>query len=321
MKNLVISFYKETYKCFIRLTMNSNHHFSKIKTNLEVLRKIGAKIPNGEYLCPVCFRPFKESEIPMLTEEDVPQASLGGSRITLTCRSCNSNCGSSIDVHLLGAIKTLEQKEFIPNTDRKVSVLVDGQKLNAILRVKENKDIFLEVDTKRNNPKVWDDFRENKLLPEAIVDLQDVPLKHQQERIEAAIIKNAYLLLFAKTGFSVLSHRYYDCFRNVILDPDNYQIPTRLWTMQNVACPDGVFMSENEGIKGLIISYTLSLKKSYKFLVFIPLPGYDYNEVKKALTNFVPGKIIKLIPFDTQKDYLTDEIVIKELRKWCGLDD
>ena len=80
-------------------------------------------------------------------------------------------------------------------------------------------------------------------------------------------------------------------------------------------------MSENEGIKGLIISYTLSLKKSYKFLVFIPFPGYDYNEVKKALTNFVPGKIIKLIQFDTQKDYLTDEIVIKELRKWCDLDD
>lgn len=301
--------------------MNSNHHFSKIKTNLEVLRKIGAKIPNGEYLCPVCFRPFKESEIPMLTEEDVPQASLGGSRITLTCRSCNSNCGSSIDVHLLGAIKTLEQKEFIPNTDRKVSVLVDGQKLNAILRVKENKDIFLEVDTKRNNPKVWDDFRENKLVPNAIVDLQDAPLKHQQERVEAAIIKNAYLLLFAQTGFTLLSHSYYDCFRNVILNPDNNQLPVRLWTMQNVSCPDGVFMSENEGLKGFFVSFTLSLKKNYKFLVFIPLPKCNYDEIKNSLTNIVPGKKIKLIPFDIHKDYLTDEIVIKELRKWCGLDD
>lgn len=301
--------------------MNSNHHFSKIKTNLEVLRKIGAKIPNGEYLCPVCFRPFKESEIPMLTEEDVPQASLGGSRITLTCRSCNSNCGSSIDVHLLGAIKTLEQKEFIPNTDRKVSVLVDGQKLNAILRVKENKDIFLEVDTKQNNPKVWDDFRENKLVPNAIVDLQDAPLKHQQERVEAAIIKNAYLLLFAQTGFTLLSHSYYDCFRNVILNPDNNQLPVRLWTMQNVSCPDGVFMSENEGLKGFFVSFTLSLKKNYKFLVFIPLPKCNYDEIKNSLTNIVPGKKIKLIPFDIHKDYLTDEIVIKELRKWCGLDD
>ena len=89
--------------------------------------------------------------------------------------------------------------------------------------------------------KVWDDFRENKLVPNAIVDLQDAPLKHQQERVEAAIIKNAYLLLFAQTGFTLLSHSYYDCFRNVILNPDNNQLPVRLWTMQNVSCPDGVF--------------------------------------------------------------------------------
>ena len=47
----------------------------------------------------------------------------------------------------------------------------------------------------------------------------------------------------------------------------------------------------------------------------------DYDEIKNSLTNIVPGKKIKLIPFDIHKDYLTDEIVIKELRKWCGLDD
>ena len=48
---------------------------------------------------------------------------------------------------------------------------------------------------------------------------------------------------------------------------------------------------------------------------------YDKDEIKNSLTNIVSGKKIKRIPFDTHKDYLTDEIVIKELRKWCGLDD
>lgn len=43
--------------------------------------------------------------------------------------------------------------------------------------------------------------------------------------------------------------------------------------------------------------------------------------VKVPDGDIVPGKKIKLIPFDIHKDYLTDEIVIKELRKWCGLDD
>lgn len=301
--------------------MNTKNHFSRIKTNLEILRRIGVKVPDGDFLCPECFSPFNEYEISKLTEEDVPQASLGGSRITLTCRKCNSNSGALIDVHLQEALKAREQQEFLPNTDRKVSVMVDGQRLNAKLEVGENKDLKLVVDTKRNNPKVWDDFRENKLVPNAIVDLQDAPLKHQQERVEAAIIKNAYLLLFAQTGFTLLSHSYYDCFRNVILNPDNNQLPVRLWTMQNVSCPDGVFMSENEGLKGFFVSFTLSLKKNYKFLVFIPLPKCNYDEIKNSLTNIVPGKKIMLIPFDIHKDYLTDEIVIKELRKWCGLDD
>ena len=253
--------------------MNTKNHFSRIKTNLEILRRIGVKVPDGDFLCPECFSPFNEYEISKLTEEDVPQASLGGSRITLTCRKCNSNCGALIDVHLQVALKAREQQEFLPNTDRKVSVMVDGQRLNAKLEVGENKDLKLVVDTKRNNPKVWDDFRENKLVPNAIVDLQDAPLKHQQERVEAAIIKNAYLL-FAQTGFTLLSHSYYDCFRNVILNSDNNQLPVRLWTMQNVSCPDGVFMSENEGLKGFFVSFTLSLKKNYKFLVFIPLPKW-----------------------------------------------
>lgn len=230
--------------------MNTKNHFSRIKTNLEILRRIGVKVPDGDFLCPECFSPFNEYEISKLTEEDVPQASLGGSRITLTCRKCNSNCGALIDVHLQEALKACEQQEFLPNTDRKVSVMVDGQRLNAKLEVGENKDLKLVVDTKRNNPKVWDDFRENKLVPNAIVDLQDAPLKHQQERVEAAIIKNAYLLLFAQTGFTLLSHSYYDCFRNVILNPDNNQLPVRLWTMQNVSCLDGVFMSEMRDLKG-----------------------------------------------------------------------
>lgn len=301
--------------------MNAKKHFTQIKTNLEILRKMGVKVPDGEYLCPLCLTPFEESEFSKLTEEDVPQASLKGSRITLTCRSCNSNCGALIDVHLQEALKTREQQEFLPKTDRKVSVVADDQKLNAKLTVDENKNLQLLVDTKRNNPKVWDDFHNNKLKPDAIIDVQDVPLRHKQERIEAAIIKNAYLMLFAKTGFTVLSHDYYDIFRKEILDPDNFQLPVRLWTMQDVECPDGVFMSENEGLKGFFVSFTLSLKKNYKFIVFIPVPNSDYVKVKDSLNNIEAGGKIRLIQFDINKDYLTDEIMIKKLRDWCCIND
>lgn len=299
--------------------MNAKSHFSKIKTNLEILRGIGVEVPDGDYLCPECLTPFKENEISKLTEEDVPQASLGGSRITLTCRSCNSNCGSQIDVHLLEALKASEQKKFLPYTDRKVTVMADGKRLNAQLNIDESSNTFMVINTKRNNPEVWDDFLSNLLIPGLVVDVQDVPLKHKQERIDAAIIKNAYLLLFAKTGFTVLNHVYYDRFRNQILDPDKTYLPIRLWTMQMVDCPDGVFLYDNKGLKGFFVVFTLTLQQRYKFFVFIPVPNTDYEEVKIALEGIGPGKRVVLQQFDANKDYITDSATIKELRNWCGI--
>ena len=299
--------------------MNAKSHFSKIKTNLEILRGLGVDVPDGDYLCPECLTPFKENEISKLTEEDVPQASLGGSRITLTCRSCNSNSGSQIDVHLLEALKASEQKKFLPYTDRKVTVIADRKRLNAQLNIDESGNTFMVINTKRNNPKVWNDFRNNLLIPGLVVDVQDLPLKHKQERIEAAIIKNAYLLLFAKTGFTVLSHMYYDSFRNQILDPDKTYIPIRLWTMQEVDCPDGVFLYDNKGLKGFFIVFTLTLQQRYKFVVFIPVPNTDYEDVKIALESICPSKQVMLQQFDANKDCITDSTAIKELRNWCGI--
>lgn len=49
--------------------MNTKNHFSRIKTNLEILRRIGVKVPDGDFLCPECFSPFNEYEISKLTEE------------------------------------------------------------------------------------------------------------------------------------------------------------------------------------------------------------------------------------------------------------
>lgn len=301
--------------------MNAKEHFSKIKSNLEILRNLNVNVPAGDYVCPLCLTSFSETDHNQLSEEDVPQASLGGERITLTCKNCNSNCGSQVDVHLLEALKAGEQKKFLPYTDRKVTVMADGKRLNAQLKIDESSDIHMVVDTKRNNPKVWDDFHNNILIPDVVVDIQDVPLKHKQERIEAAIIKNAYLLLFAKTGYTVLSHEYYDSFRNQILNPDITYLPIRLWTMQEVDCPDGVFLFDNKKLKGFFVVFTLTLQQRYKFVVFIPVPNTDYDEVKNELEAMGAGTPVVFQQFDENKDYITDIEAIKELRDWCGISE
>ena len=74
--------------------MDKISYYNKTHNNINNLRKLNVDI-QGDYLCPLCMKPFTKQEVrKILTEEDVPQASLGGSRITLTCRQCNSTCAS-----------------------------------------------------------------------------------------------------------------------------------------------------------------------------------------------------------------------------------
>lgn len=121
--------------------MDKISYYNKTHNNINNLRKFNVDI-QGDYLCPLCMKPFTKQEVrKILTEEDVPQASLGGSRITLTCRQCNSTCGSEIDVHLYNAIKAREQRLFLPKTNRKITVEKENQRLNAELIVEDNKDI------------------------------------------------------------------------------------------------------------------------------------------------------------------------------------
>ena len=94
--------------------MDKISYYNKIHNNIKKIREFNVDI-QGDYLCPLCMKSFTEQEVrTILTEEDVPQASLGGRRVTLTCRQCNSTCGSEIDVHLYNAIKAREQRLFLP---------------------------------------------------------------------------------------------------------------------------------------------------------------------------------------------------------------
>lgn len=78
--------------------MNKKLYYLNMHNNIEKLKVHGIHI-SGDYLCPLCMNVFNENEVmTILTEEDVPQCSLGGKRIALTCRKCNSTCGSEIDI-------------------------------------------------------------------------------------------------------------------------------------------------------------------------------------------------------------------------------
>ena len=80
-----------------------------------------------------------------------------------------------IDVYLFESIQRIEQRAFLPGTDRRVSMQEGDGRLYGTLKVGENQDLLLNIDTKHNNPKTWNYFHDNILLEDSIIDIQDFP--------------------------------------------------------------------------------------------------------------------------------------------------
>ena len=92
---------------------------------------------------------------------------------------------------------------FLPKTNRKITVEKEKQRLNAELIVEDNKNIKLFINEKRNNPRVWEFFHNNILLPDEIIDIVDYLLKRDERRIGSALIKKCLFFTFCKNGILI----------------------------------------------------------------------------------------------------------------------
>ena len=94
---------------------------------------------NG-YICPMCFEVFYEKDLDIslpnfLTYEDIPPSSLGGKKLALSCKNCNSKSGHELDVHLLKNLLETDAKMFLPNSKGATRLNLDGNNMNAIINV------------------------------------------------------------------------------------------------------------------------------------------------------------------------------------------
>lgn len=127
--------------------------FNKFTTQLDILRDNKIMEIDGDYICPICLKKFKEEQLEELSLEDAPQYSLGGSKIAITCKKCNNYCGHKIDSHLINYLKYLDQKDFVPGSDRRIKVYENDRILNARLEVSDNQEMKIILPDKINDPK------------------------------------------------------------------------------------------------------------------------------------------------------------------------
>ena len=291
--------------------------FSNFASHLDLLRNESLTMEEGEFICPICLNKFDSTQSQELSLEDAPQASLGGSKIAITCKKCNNTCGHEIDSHLVNFIKYIEEKEFLPGSDRRVKIFDDDKIVNATLEVKDNKELKMIIPDKINNPTTLSNHI-SKINEGSIIDIQNNPLKIDMKKVSVAILKNAYILLFAKFGYTFLLDKFYNRLREQILEPMRYIIPDGLWTKQStIAIKDGIYFSNNNQYKGFFVIYTLKGIKNHRFCVCIPTPQVYFEFIAYFFREFKVGMPLQIVSVG-DKDYLNDISSIQDVKKWVS---
>jgi hypothetical protein len=184
------------------------------------------------YVCPLCLFEFDESELADLSFEHAPPRSLGGRPVALTCRSCNSHAGARMDAHAERAEAHLDFATGSSGRPIRGMMRTD----EAVLRGNFQRvgDQFRFFGVPQANPP-WAPQQQMKVLDRWRPDPVGKEFKFQSSEpwsdsaVSACWLRAAYLVAFAKWGYSYILQDELEVVRHQIKHPDQHILPsTRL---------------------------------------------------------------------------------------------
>ena len=280
------------------------------------------------YACPICLSKYDkiDGDVP-LTLEDAPQKSLGGSTNTLTCKKCNNEAGFKIDHHLVSRLNELDNAKFLPNTEVKVKANIDGNNVNATLKIDQNGIMTIFHSTRNNNPIILGEVMP-KLKKDKIIDFSFIRKNIIPDNLDYAVLKSAYIILFQYTGYKIILTPDYDIIRKQILEPQNRLIPQNFYFFsERSIMNDGVHFVCEKGLEIIVVIFTAKTTKSSRnFCVFLPLPSRPYDETLEEIfkEKLNQGELsLSAFPESMNDfDYITDLEKLSRLDNWiksCNL--
>lgn len=306
--------------------------FDKFSENLLFLKENGIlpkeiEIDKGDYICPICLDKFtkehlnQELENP-LSLEDAPPKSLGGSQIVLTCERCNNGMGRDIDWHLTERLKEMDFHNRISGAEMKgkftLNVTVNGK-----IVVEDNGVTKAHLSEKNNNPEVLEKYI-NIIKGKGTKEQywEPNPTRVDSKKLQIALIKNAYLLMFERFGYAFLFDKEYDRIREQLLNPEADIYPLDCWfhgpfPEERIGVP---FITE-KNIESIFALFKLSTKLSKRiFGVVLPLSGSKIERTISELKNrFEKQKEFSVEMMSFTDNYLTSlesvNLLIKYMNK------
>ncbi|MBO4233269.1 hypothetical protein [Riemerella anatipestifer] len=306
-----------------RYEAQRNRIFKKYIKNINLL--IDNKLllsKKDNYICPMCLKNYESmyiDESNFLTLEDAPPKSLGGKANTLTCKKCNNEAGKKIDFHLAERMKELDNKLFLPNTEFKALTKIDGVTLRTTISIDSEGKMSIFHSPKNNNPNILNPIME-KVGKDKIIDFNFLKSKVIPENLEYAILKTAFLILFQKTGYSLIIDKSYDLIREQISNPSKRIYPENFWGYNTNKLKPGLYFVMNRGLECIMIVFDLISEKSKRsFTALLPLPNRDLEKVISNINSTIStSKEIKLQMFDgNNDDYIFNLDSINKLLSWA----
>lgn len=292
--------------------------YTKFHDHLQSLQTNGmANGLTGDYVCPLCLTSYTQQVVNTnaVTIEHAPQNALGGHEKALTCKNCNNEAGREIDCHFVNLIERLEFKEQADGSKREGSFEVSGQRIHGSL-IYNNGNCELRLPMRSNDTRInlgglmtiGDEF-----------EFEGKRVKYNANCGMAAILKNAYILLFARIGYPILASAHYDILRKFINDPYNYFLPRPLCRIEpSSPIDDGVYLFQRERAKGFVVVYSVEKNAIEKVFVFIPALTTSFAHTAGVVRDATNGRGVMMRPLPDTDDFLNDIDKVQALIQWAN---
>ena len=177
------------------------------------------------YVCPICLHAFAEPALALglITREDVPPKSVGGRKLALTCRRCNSEGGHEVDAH---ARREADLYDFTAGDLRAINASLETASGRVPIRLSAAGGSIQMVGVPAatdplahagvmgdfeaaSGDGIWEDFTFKVELP-----------TYSFERARASWLRSAYLAFFATLGYRFIFRPELDAVRAKIRNPE-----------------------------------------------------------------------------------------------------
>lgn len=280
------------------------YHYAKQIETIPFVSSDGVNFHMADaYICPLCLHTYAIGNTE-LTLEHVPPESVGGKPILVTCKACNSNYGSDIDVCLMNELEIVHNFNNLDTVPQKTRLAFNGIEINAQTTFSKTDGFKFMISPDNNNPIEFEGFmmeaKNAKEGYEIKVVANITNRKRDYDLANIALLKSAYLMAFHELGYMYVLNANTNIIRDQLQNPkknvigNSFVIDSKNDALENLS--NGVYYAQLNNIGCVIVIMELKLRQSeikHRKTVVLPHPKDSHGKIYFELSQRI-GKIVNV---------------------------